>query len=93
MRVTSRLMISAALLAAAPSCASRERPTIGFPSAADLTPRAEPAYPVAALEPGPEGAAAEAAWNDAVLIWGRDGWAAVARLCSWAQARGMEIAC
>lgn len=67
-----------------------------FPSAADLAVEAEPAYPVEALEVDdslqstPAAIAAENAWDDEVLIWGRRGWAAVGRLCRWAEDLGMK---
>lgn len=73
------------------SCASKVVTLVKFPPAADLAPRAEPAYPVAALEPGEAGARAEKKWNDAVLIWGRTGWAQNKRVCKWAVDLGMVV--
>lgn len=70
---------------------------------------AEPDYPAEALETEtasapiiiPAGTVrstdkavrAEDKWNDAILIWGRQGWLTVARLCRWARANGMTIDC
>lgn len=71
------------------SCASKDAKLTRLPPDADLKVIAEPAYPVEALTDE----AAERAWNDAVLIWGRDGWAAVARLCTWARDMGAPVDC
>lgn len=55
-----------------------------FPPAADLAQDAEPEYPLEALQEGDVGKAAEDAWRDKVLIWGRKGWAQNRRVCLWA---------
>jgi hypothetical protein len=55
-----------------------------------LQAKIEPAYPVEALEPGPAGEAAEAAWWNRVLIWGRGEHAKVKRICNWAVDLGLE---
>lgn len=82
-RTLQALMICAAAVVA-PSCASRGRIQAVSPPAADLIQQPEPAYPLAALTDP----AAEAEWGDAVLLWGRAGWAQVARLCAWAKKTG-----
>lgn len=60
-----------------------------MPPAADLQVQPEPDLPAEALT-DPE---LEQAWNDEVLIWGRDGWHQVARLCRFFKGHGMAIAC
>lgn len=96
MRAALKLTLLAAMIAVAPSCASKPSVRPIFPSAADLAVEAEPAYPVEALEVDDSlqstAAAidAENAWDDAVLIWGRSGWAAVGRVCRWAESLGMK---
>ncbi len=60
-----------------------------MPPAADLRVQAEPAYPVEALTDE----AAERRWNDEILLWGREGWRQVGRLCWWAKGMGMDIEC
>lgn len=55
-----------------------------MPPAADLRVAAEPPYPLEALT-DPK---AESDWNDSVLLWGREGWQQVGRLCRWAQRNG-----
>ena len=61
-----------------------------YPPAADLKASPEPEYPIAALEAGPVGEAAERAWWNEVLLWGRDHHAKVQRVCRWAVDMGFE---
>lgn len=81
------MMLAAAV--AVQSCGSKDATTLRLPPAADLKVQAEPAYPVEALTD----ADAERRWNDAVLIWGRDGWRQVGRLCQWAKDMGLAVEC
>lgn len=85
-----RILIASALCVAASSCASRVETHRTFPPAADLRAAPEPAYPTAALEPGPAGEAAERAWWNDVLLWGRDNRDRVTRICKWAVDLGMK---
>lgn len=62
-----------------------------FPPAADLQPTQEPLYPEAALEPTPAGEAAERAWWNSVLIWGRGEHSKVVRICNWARDLKMDL--
>ena len=71
------------------SCASKDATELRLPPAADLEVRAEPAYPVEALTD----ADAERRWNDEALIWGREGWRQVQRLCLWAKGMGAKVEC
>lgn len=73
------------------SCASRVETRRSFPDASDLQITAEPAYPVEALEPGAAGEAAEAAWWNEVLLWGREHHDRLARVCNWANDLGMKL--
>ena len=85
---TSALLIAAALWLA-PGCATRERIRPLFPPAADLRVVEKPRLDPAALD-------SEAALDDhdiALEAWGEAGWAAVARICRWAKANGMAVAC
>lgn len=62
-----------------------------IPPVGDLRVKAEPALPREAFETDAAGEPTEAAldaeqrWNDDVLIWGRDGWLTVGRICRWAE--------
>lgn len=47
-------------------------------------------YPAEALQPGDAGAAAEDAWWNEVLIWGRDNHGKVKRICGWADDLGRK---
>lgn len=85
-----RILIASALCVVAPSCANRVETQRTFPPAADLRPAAEPAYPVEALEPGEAGEAAEKAWWNAVLLWGRGEHGKVIRICNWARDLGFS---
>lgn len=84
-------LMSSALCVVASSCASKDETHLAFPPAADLLVEAEPAYPAAALEPGPAGAAAEAQWWNSVLLWGRAHHDRVRRVCEWARALKAEL--
>jgi hypothetical protein len=81
------MMLAAAV--AVQSCASKDGLQTRLPPVADLKVQPEPAYPVEALTD----ADAERRWNDAVLIWGRDGWRQVGRLCRWANGMGATVEC
>jgi hypothetical protein len=65
------------------SCGSRGETFRTFPPAADLHAAPEPEYPAAALEAGPAGEAAERAWWNSVLLWGRENRDRVTRICKW----------
>jgi hypothetical protein len=56
-----------------------------------LQPTTEPPYPDEALQPGPAGEAAEDAWWNSVLLWGRDEHGKVERICKWAVDLGLEV--
>lgn len=90
MRYPIRLLPLASTLALAACFSSAAPPqTFSAPPAADLAVEAEPAIPV-------EAATSEAAYegyNQAVLDWGRRGWAAVARLCRWTASHGAAVGC
>lgn len=81
------------------SCASSERVQPAFPPVADSRPAAEPAYPEAALEPCPTDSrsdscpaqAAEDAWWNEILLWGRGESGKVARICQWGRDLGREL--
>jgi len=77
------ILIASALCAGASSCASRVETHRTFPPAADLKAAPEPPYPATALEAGPIGEAAERAWWNDVLLWGRDNRDRVTRICKW----------
>ena len=79
----------AASLALACSCASKEQIRPIYPPVADLTVEAKPRLDPAALS----SEAALDAHDIAVESWGERGWLAVGRLCRWAKANGMAVAC
>ena len=82
-------LLIAAVLWLAPGCATRERIRPLFPPAADLKVEAKPR-----LDPSaPDSEAALDAHDIALEAWGEAGWAAVARICRWAQANGMAVTC
>ena len=85
-----KMLILCALAAAVSSCGSRVETHLRLPPAADLKPAAEPLYPIEALEPGDAGKAAEDAWWNDVLIWGRGERAKVKRICDWADTLGRK---
>ena len=87
--ILKALMVSAFCVAAS-SCASRVETHRTFPPATDLKAAPEPAYPEAALQPGPAGEAAERAWWNDVLLWGRDNRDRVTRICKWAVDLGFK---
>lgn len=60
-----------------------------FPPAQDLAVKTEPVLPVEAFEEP----AVEDQWRDDVLIWGREGWRQVGRLCRYFKGRGMAVEC
>lgn len=87
--VIARALTIAAFAVAVSSCGSKERISPAFPPVADLQVQTEPQFPIEALDPGETGARAEHDWNDAVLLWGREGWQQVGRICRWAERNGM----
>ena len=90
----SRLLLiltASALCAGASSCGNRVETHLAFPPVADLRVDPEPAYPEAALQPGPEGEAAERAWWNDALLWGRTHRDRLSRVCNWARDLGMEL--
>lgn len=90
----ARILTILACALFASSCGSNQRPvSTPLPLASDLQVEPEPAIPDAALGTGPEAEAAEDAWNDDVLLWGRAGWAQVGRLCRWAKGHGSPVEC
>lgn len=82
-------LLTAAALWLAPGCATRERIRPLFPPAADLKVEAKPRLDPSALD----SEAALDAHDIALEAWGEAGWAAVARICRWAKANGMAVAC
>ena len=90
---TQRALIGLALCVAASSCANRVETQLTFPPAADLKAAPEPDFPVAALEPTPEGKALEDAWWNAILLWGREHHDKVVRICKWAKDLGDKDDC
>ena len=90
MRSSPRPMRSLALAgcaALACSCASREPRLTAYPPSADLKVEAKPVLAPEAL--ASDNALAE--HDAAVEAWGERGWAAVARMCRWAQAGGANL--
>ena len=85
---TGALLLAAALLLA-PGCAHRERISPLFPPASDLKVEPKPRLDPAALD----SELALDAHDIALEAWGEAGWQAVARICRWAQANGMAVAC
>ena len=85
---TSALLIVAALWLA-PGCATRERTRPLFPPAADLKVEPKPRLDPSALD----SEAALDAHDIALETWGEAGWAALTRICRWAKANGMAVAC
>src|SRR3546814_18044023 len=71
---TLKVLMMCALSVAVSSCGNRVETHLAFPPVTDLKVDPEPAYPIAALEPGEAGAEAERQWHDEVLAWGRKGW-------------------
>lgn len=86
-----KILIASALCVAVSSCGSRVETLRTFPPAADLQPDKEPEYPIEALSPGEAGAAAEKAWWNSVLLWGRNHHDKVARVCKWAVDLGYKL--
>lgn len=85
------ILTASALCAGASSCANRAETHLAFPPVADLAVAPEPVYPEAALQPGPDGEAAERAWWNDVLVWGRAHHDRLARVCNWAHDLGMKL--
>lgn len=83
----TRSLVLAACAALASSCASREPRLNAYPPSADLRVEPKPELPVEAL--ASDNALAE--HDAAVEAWGERGWAAVARLCRWAEASGAQL--
>lgn len=88
-----KVAMTLAVALAAPSCGNNRVETqIALPPAADRKAEAEPVYPVAALEPCPTNLRtdpcpaeeAERRWWGDLLIWGREHYGRVARICLWA---------
>lgn len=86
-----RILLISACAVAAQSCASRVETSLAFPPVADLKVEPEPTYPEAALALDDAGEAAERAWWNDVLLWGRDHQGKVARICTWARDLGLEV--
>lgn len=86
-----KVLMMLAASAAVSSCGNKEEIHLKFPPVADLKQQPEPAYPIEALHEGEEGAKAEDAWQDRILIWGRTGWAQNRRVCQWAVELGMKV--
>jgi hypothetical protein len=77
------------LLWPALGCASKERISPVFPSAADLTVREKPVLSPDALS----SEAALDAYEIELESWGGAGWLQIGRLCRWARDNGMDINC
>ena len=85
MRSKMSLAMMLVCAAAVSSCASKVAIRPEFPPVADMKVDPEPEYPLAALEPGEAGTAAERAWWNQVLLWGRTHHDRVQRICGWAR--------
>jgi hypothetical protein len=81
------ILLASACCAAVSSCASRVETHKTFPPVADIQPAPEPVYPEAALTDE----AAERAWWNSVLIWGRGEHSKVVRVCNWARDLKMPL--
>lgn len=86
-RTLTLALLIAAPLSLASGCASREHVTPIFPPAADLMVEPKPLLDPAAVE----SEAALDAHDIALETWGERGWAAVARICRWAEANGARL--
>ncbi|KKW93972.1 hypothetical protein YP76_04900 [Sphingobium chungbukense] len=85
----TRCLLLAASLLLASGCGSREPIQRPLPPAADLTVEPKPL-----LSPDALGSEAALDQHDiAVESWGERGWAAVARICRWANAHGGKFDC
>ena len=94
------MLILAAFALSAGSCGNKTGlASTPLPPAADLQVKPEPPIPPAAFELDATGKQTEAAkaaedsWGDAVLLWGREGWLQVGRLCRWAEGHGSTVPC
>lgn len=83
------MAILAGFAVSASSCGNKVETVPLFPPAVDLVVKAEPTVPDDALTDP----AVEDQWRDDVLIWGREGWKTVARICRWAAGHGSEVVC
>ena len=83
--LTLPLLIAGSLLLAS-GCAGKEPPPSTFPSAADLAVEAKPRLEPAAVE----SEAALDRYEIDLELWGERGWSAVARLCRFHRAMGMQ---
>jgi len=84
-----RTLALAASLALVSSCASKEPRLSAYPPSADLRVEPKPELSVEAVASGSD--TALALHDDAVEAWGERGWAAVGRICRWAQANGAPL--
>lgn len=85
----TRALLIALSLSIASGCATPAAIPPAFPPAADLLVRPEPIPPPEAFESD----AAARLYDARRDAWAREGWAAVARLCRFHQAMGMQVAC
>lgn len=85
-----KALMCCALAAGASSCGSNTEVRLELPPVADMKPATEPLYPLAALEPGDAGRAAEDLWWNDVLAWGRTEHGKVQRICVWADTLGKK---
>lgn len=83
----TRSLALAAYAVLACSCASREPRLNAYPPSADL--QVEPKPTLAPETLASDGALAE--HDAAVEAWGERGWAAVARICRWAETNGAGL--
>lgn len=83
--LTKPLMLSLCALAVS-GCETPAATSLVFPPAADLKVEAKPVPPLEIVT----SAQAAAAYNIEVEGWGERGWRAVARICRWAKANGMQ---
>lgn len=86
LRLTRSLALAACAVLAS-SCASRELRLNAYPPSADLRVESKPTLSVEAI--ASDNALAE--HDAAVEAWGERGWAAVARICRWAEASGARL--
>lgn len=82
----TRGLLIAASLSLVSACATREHVRPIFPPSADLQVEAKPRLDPAALD----SEAALDAHDIALEAWGERGWAAVARVCRWAERNGAK---
>lgn len=95
------MLLLAGFALSAASCGNRTGlASTPLPPAADLQVKPEPPIPDAAFEIDPAtgeqtvaAKEAEDRWGDQVLLWGREGWQQVGRLCRWAAGHGSPVPC